>query len=46
MAKDPVFVGIRDILDDRADDWILRDDVQRGLEAVAKLGLTYDLLIR
>jgi L-fuconolactonase len=40
-------VGIRHNLHDEADDrWIMRDDVGRGLAAVAARGLAYDLLIR
>jgi L-fuconolactonase len=40
-------VGVRHNLHDEADDrWILRDDVGRGLSAVAVRGLAYDLLIR
>jgi L-fuconolactonase len=40
-------VGVRHNLHDEPDDrWILRDDVGRGLAAVAARGLAYDLLIR
>jgi L-fuconolactonase len=40
-------VGVRHNLHDEADDcWILREDVARGLTAVAARGLAYDLLIR
>jgi L-fuconolactonase len=40
-------VGIRHNLHDEADnDWVLREDVLRGLAAVARRGLAYDLLIR
>jgi L-fuconolactonase len=39
--------GIRHQVHDEADpDWLRRDDVQRGLTAVAKAGLAYDLLVR
>ncbi len=40
-------VGVRHNLHDEPDDrWVLRDDVLRGLAAVAGRGLAYDLLIR
>jgi L-fuconolactonase len=40
-------VGIRHQVHDEANpDWLLRDDVQRGLGAVGEAGLAYDLLVR
>ena len=40
-------VGVRHQVHDEPDPaWLLRDDVQRGLEAVAEAGLVYDLLVR
>lgn len=40
-------VGIRHLVHDEADpEWLLRDDVLRGLGAVAEAGLVYDLLVR
>jgi L-fuconolactonase len=40
-------VGIRHQVHDEADaDWLLRDDVRRGLEIVIAHGLAYDLLVR
>jgi L-fuconolactonase len=40
-------VGIRHQVHDESDpDWLLREDVQRGLTAVFAQGLTYDLLVR
>jgi L-fucono-1,5-lactonase len=40
-------VGIRHLVHDEADpDWLARDDVTRGLSAVASAGLAYDLLVR
>ncbi len=40
-------VGIRHQVHDEPDpDWLLRADVARGLEAVARQDLTYDLLLR
>ena len=39
--------GIRHQVHDEEDpDWLLREDVQRGLRAVAAQGLAYDLLLR
>ncbi|MER7003254.1 amidohydrolase family protein [Dactylosporangium sp. NPDC000555] len=40
-------VGVRHQVHDEPDpDWLRRDDVRRGLSAVQRRGLTYDLLIR
>lgn len=40
-------VGFRHLVHDEADpEWLLRDDVLRGLAAVADAGLAYDLLVR
>jgi L-fuconolactonase len=40
-------VGIRHLVHDEADpEWLLRDEVLRGLSAVAEAGLVYDLLVR
>jgi len=40
-------VGIRHQVQDEEDaEWLLRPDVQRGLEAVRDAGLAYDLLVR
>lgn len=40
-------VGIRHQVHDEDDpNWLLRDDVRRGLSAIEACGLTYDLLIR
>jgi L-fuconolactonase len=40
-------VGIRHQVHDEADPrWLLRDDVQRGIETVGSAGLVYDLLVR
>jgi len=40
-------VGIRHQVHDEEDpDWLLREEVQRGLEALAEAGLVYDLLVR
>jgi L-fuconolactonase len=43
----PKLVGIRHQVHDEADPgWLLREEVQRGLRAVADAGLAYDLLVR
>jgi L-fuconolactonase len=40
-------VGIRHQVHDEPDpDWVLRDDVRRGIAAVGRAGLAYDLLVR
>ena len=40
-------VGIRHQVHDEPDpDWLLRDDVHRGIQAVGDAGLVYDLLVR
>src|SRR5262245_41752392 len=40
-------VGIRHLVHNEPDpDWLLRADVQRGLEAVGEAGLAYDLLLK
>jgi L-fuconolactonase len=40
-------VGVRHQVHDEADPhWLLRDDVLAGLDAVARAGLVYDLLVR
>jgi L-fuconolactonase len=46
-AGNPKFVGARHIVHDEADEeWLLRDDVIRGLQLLAKNDLPYDLLLR
>ena len=40
-------VGVRHQVQDEADaEWLLREDVQRGIDAVGAAGLAYDLLVR
>jgi L-fuconolactonase len=40
-------VGLRHLVQDEPDpDWLLRSDVHRGLQAVEKADLAYDLLVR
>jgi L-fuconolactonase len=44
---DRPLVGVRHPVHDEANpEWLLRDDVQRGLGAVGAAGLAYDLLVR
>jgi L-fuconolactonase len=44
---DGSLVGVRHQVHDEPDPaWLLRDDVQRGLDAVGEAGLVYDLLVR
>ncbi|XP_072016469.1 L-fucono-1,5-lactonase-like [Amphiura filiformis] len=45
-AQNPLFLGVRHILDFENSEWIGREDVQNGLKALEKLNLTYDLLLR
>jgi L-fucono-1,5-lactonase len=45
--RDGRLVGIRHQVHDEPDpEWLLRDDVRRGLRAVEDAGLVYDLLVR
>jgi L-fuconolactonase len=45
LAGHPTFKGVRPMIQDIADDdWMLRDDVQWGLRAVADLGLRFEAL--
>jgi L-fuconolactonase len=44
---DGPLVGVRHLVHDEPDpEWLLRDDVQRGLAALTDADLTYDLLVR
>jgi L-fuconolactonase len=44
---DGPLVGVRHQVQDEDDPaWLLRDDVQRGIDAVGEAGLAYDLLVR
>lgn len=46
-ARDQYFVGVRPMLQDLPDrEWILREEVRPGLDAVADVGLVFDALIR
>ncbi len=39
-------VGVRHQVQDEPAGWLLRDDVRRGLAALAELGLVYELIVR
>jgi L-fuconolactonase len=45
LARRPKLRGIRHIVQGEADDFMTRADFQRGIAALAPLGLTYDILI-
>jgi L-fuconolactonase len=46
-SLDGSLVGVRHQVHDEPDPaWLLRDDVQHGLDAVGEAGLVYDLLVR
>jgi L-fuconolactonase len=45
LANHPKFLGVRPMIQDISDnDWMLRDDIQWGYEALTDLGLTFDAL--
>ncbi len=47
FQRHPKFKGVRHPVHDESDpEWLLRADVERGLEEVARRDLAYDLLIR
>ena len=39
------FVGFRKILDFSDNDWLIKDDVIKGMELLAEHGVTFDLLV-
>ncbi len=46
FADHPKFVGVRHVVQDEPDDqFMLREDFQRGIAVLRRFGLTYDLLI-
>jgi L-fuconolactonase len=45
FAAHPRAVGVRHVVQDEADDFMLREDFQRGIGRIRQFGLTYDLLI-
>ena len=44
-AQNSLFKGVRHIAQGEADDFLLRTDVQKGIELLAKYDLTYDILV-
>ena len=45
--RNPYLVGIRHQVHDEPDaEWLLRDDVRRGLRALERAGLAYDVLVK
>lgn len=45
LARNPLVVGIRNLIHDRADpDFLLRPDVNESLALIAKAGLSYDVV--
>ena len=46
FAQHPKFVGVRHVVQDEPDDdFMLREDFQRGIAVLRNFGLTYDLLV-
>ena len=41
-----LLVGVRHILDVESEDWLLREEVHRGLQVVMEEGLVFDCLVR
>jgi L-fuconolactonase len=47
LARDPALLGLRPMLQDIAETgWILRDEIQPALHAMAAAGLRFDLLVQ
>lgn len=44
-ARDPRLVGLRHVVQDEPDGFLLREDFRRGLGKLARHGLVYDILI-
>lgn len=46
LTAHPKFKGVRHLVESEpADDWLIQDSVLRGLNALARYGLAYDLLV-
>ena len=45
FANDPLFKGVRHIVQAEKEDYLLREDVQKGISKLAKHKLTFDILI-
>ena len=46
LSKCPVFAGCRHIWPDDTDEWILNDDVIKGLTLLQDRNIPFDLLLR
>lgn len=46
LAEDPKLIGLRPMLQSLPDDWILDPGVEPGIEAMVRLGLRFDALVR
>ncbi len=47
LQRHPKFKGVRHLVHDEPDvDWLMREDVLRGLNELARRGIPYDLLLR
>ena len=44
-VKNPLFKGLRHIVQAEKDDYLFRNDVQKGISKLANYNLTYDILI-
>ena len=44
-ASNPLFKGVRHIVQAESDDYLMRKDVQNGIGKLSKHGLTYDILV-
>ena len=45
FSKNPFFKGVRHIVQAEKDDYLLRDDVQKGINKLTNYNLTFDILI-
>ena len=45
FAANPLFKGVRHIVQAEKDDYLLREDVQRGIGKLSKFNLTFDILV-
>ncbi|KAJ8300186.1 hypothetical protein KUTeg_021705 [Tegillarca granosa] len=46
LQKNPLFKGLRHILDFEDENWLTREDVHKGFKVLEDRGLTFDLLLR
>ena len=46
LQQNPLFKGVRHILDMEEPTWITRDDVHKGLGILEQRGIPFDLLLR